>query len=521
MRNRHEVAAYLARHLSLALVAVVAVAAVIAPAGPVRAIDHILITEFAVSPTDGEFLEIHNPTANAVDLTHYFLSDLHWSGDAISSYWRVTDGALVMTDAARFDFLAQFPAGTSIASGQTIVISFGDDAAFSSFWSTGARVVKPDFELIQDGEFDGVPDMYDPGPDLIGMPYIGSAAGLSNGRDTINLFRWDGISDLVEDIDMVQWSDATNTFSTVSPNKTGVSVDGPDADDDASTYLPDTAPQGQDLASTATPAHEFGATVSRIDFEEGTETQTGGNGILGHDETSENYSDTWMPSTEPSIGSPGDFGPPTLLAAEAISATAVDLLFSRELDPATAGALANYSVAIIESPGGQLGVSSLRIEGVAFDADGETIHLDTAFQAPGALYEVRAAGLFSEDLTSPLAPGSRAFFRGFHDAPELRLEVPRRPYVPHLDGRYEITYVAPQGENILLRMFDHNGRELFTMAERAAPAGGLGVIFWDGRDDLRQKLSPGLYYLHLETPATNHETVAPVVIGVSSEETLR
>ncbi|MCP5116946.1 MAG: lamin tail domain-containing protein, partial [bacterium] len=37
------------------------------------AADHILITEFAVTPSDGEFIEIYNPTASAVDLSNYFL----------------------------------------------------------------------------------------------------------------------------------------------------------------------------------------------------------------------------------------------------------------------------------------------------------------------------------------------------------------------------------------------------------------------------------------------------------------
>ena len=38
----------------------------------VLAQDHLLISEFVVTPTAGEFIEIYNPTASAVDLTNYY-----------------------------------------------------------------------------------------------------------------------------------------------------------------------------------------------------------------------------------------------------------------------------------------------------------------------------------------------------------------------------------------------------------------------------------------------------------------
>jgi hypothetical protein len=184
------------------------------------------------------------------------------------------------------------------------VISTHDDEAFSDAWSMPGGPIVPDFELIQDGEGDGVPGMIDPGPDLVGVSYIQASAGLSNAREVIVLFFWDGSSDLVQDVDIVQWSNAGSDFFTVSPNKTGVTVDGPDADDVPTPYLPDTAPLDQDLAAFG--AHDFGFTVTRVDFAEGAETSAGGNGIAGHDETSEDYSQTWVPNTPPSIGSAGD-----------------------------------------------------------------------------------------------------------------------------------------------------------------------------------------------------------------------
>jgi hypothetical protein len=99
--------------------------------------------------------------------------------------------------------------------------------------------------------------------------------------------------------------------------------------------------------------------------------------------------------------------------------------------------------------------------------------------------------------------------------------VPHNPFVPHLDGQMEITYIAPQGEEVRLRVYDSVGREVFVMVHEEAPAGGVRTIRWDGRDDLRQELSPGLYLLHLEVSATGDRTVAPVVVATAAEGTLR
>lgn len=490
---------------------------------PAFAADHILITEFAVRPTEGEFIEIFNPTGNIVDLSQYFLSDYVLASDPLNNYWHVVDDGLQPDPAFPNDFLAHFPEGTTIAPGETIVISLGDDAAFSGNWSTAGVPVLPDFELRDDGTADGIPSLVDPGPDLIGEPFVLSSPGLSNDREVFVLFTWDFESDLVRDVDIVQWSNAGPNFNTLSPNKSGVIIDSAyDGDTVTSTYLPDTAPQGQDLASTATGGHDFGRTISRADFQEGTETQTGGNGLLGHDETSENYSDTWVPNTTHSIGSPGPFGPPTLTRAEALAATEVEVLFSRAVDPATAASKTNYNVLQIETPGGQIVSAALPVRSAVMGPSGTSVILGTDPQVPRALYEVTASSsILSLDLAEPLVGERRAFFRGANERAGVRLEVPHNPFVPHLDGQMEITYIAPQGEAVRLRVYDSVGREVFVMLDEEAPPGGVRTIRWDGRDDLRQELAPGLYLLHLEVSATGDRTVAPVVVAAAAEGTLR
>ena len=325
---------------------------------------------------------------------------------------------------------------------------------------------------------------------------------------------------VVQDVDIVQWSNAGPVFNTVSPVKTGVSVDGPDADVTPTPYLSD-SPQGeQDVASTGDNANDFGLTVSRVDFDEGNEVLTGGNGLTGHNETSENYSATWAENTQPSIGSPGEFGPPTLLSGAARSVDSIELEFSRTLDAGTAGLIASYSVLQILTHGGEPTNLPLAVRSAVLAADGRRVTLHTDDQVALALYEVRASGILSEDLGEAVAPGTRILLRGYNPGPGVRLEVPRRPFVPGLDGLLEIAYEAPQGKAVLLRVFDLAGRDLFVLADETAPPGGLRTLRWDGRDRLRQRLPAGVYALHLEV-AGGEGTVVPLVIGSPNKEALR
>ena len=38
-------------------------------------VDHVIFTEVVLTPSDGEYVEISNPTESAVDLTNYYLTD--------------------------------------------------------------------------------------------------------------------------------------------------------------------------------------------------------------------------------------------------------------------------------------------------------------------------------------------------------------------------------------------------------------------------------------------------------------
>src|SRR6056297_3610583 len=246
----------------------------LALAGPATA-DRLLLTEIVVTPTGGEFVEIFNPNADPVDLSDVYLTDATFAGGGVF-YYNIVTGA--NAGGGGFgDFHARFPDGAQSGAGefQTVAIA-GSEGFFAEYG------VQPDYELFEDGiAADPVPDMREA---LTGS--VNGQGGLTNSGEVVVLYFWDGASDLVTDLDYVLWGDKAEAV-----DKTGVSIDGPDADLLATAYQADTAITAQDVVSAG--AHLAGESFARVDFDEGTETTTGGNGVGGADETSENLSVTW------------------------------------------------------------------------------------------------------------------------------------------------------------------------------------------------------------------------------------
>ena len=235
----------------------------------------LLISEIAVTPTSGEFIEIYNPTAAAVDLSDVYLTDATFSGSG-TYYYNIVTGA--GAGGGGFgDFHARFPDGATIAAGEYQTVSIAEANEF--FLAYGSN---PTYELFEDGVgVDGNADMREALPGS-----INGQGGLTNGGELVVLYTWDGESDLVQDIDYAVWGDKDEAV-----DKTGVAIDGPDADATASSYLADTAIAAQDLISAG--AHAVVDSFQRVDFTEGVESQSGGNGVTGSNETSEDLSITW------------------------------------------------------------------------------------------------------------------------------------------------------------------------------------------------------------------------------------
>lgn len=271
-------------------------------------LEDLLITEVVVTPTAGEFIEIHNKGATAVDLTDVYLTDATFANGSVY-YYNLVTGSLSDAGGGGFaDFFARFPNGAMIAAGeyQTVALSGSDD--FFSTYGTN-----PTYELYEDGAgADAIPDMLEA---IAGS--INNQGGFSNGDEFATLIHWDGSTDLVQDLDYVVWGDKGEAV-----DKTGVAIDGPDADTTTTNYLNDTAINSQAVLNTNT--HGFGNSWQRIDLNEGTETQTGGNGFAGSDETSENLDVTFGEDT-PTPNAATNLTPP------------IDQFVINEIDAVSAG----------------------------------------------------------------------------------------------------------------------------------------------------------------------------------------
>lgn len=234
--------------------------------GPVAIPAGLLVSEVALAPTLGEFIEIVNPGDQAVDLTEYYLSDS-------PRYFQLPVGAPTVDPS---DFIVQFPAGSSIAAHGVVTVSLDTAANFQTTYGA------PPTFAIAGGTM--LP---------IAMP---TAATLTNGGEPIILFSWTR-GDLVRDVDIIVVG-APSTTNALA-DKSGMAIDGPDADTLASTYAADARTI---TAQASTPGS--GLSTKRIALEAGHEVQNGaGNGLAGDDETSEDTAQTWDTSfTAPTPG---------------------------------------------------------------------------------------------------------------------------------------------------------------------------------------------------------------------------
>jgi hypothetical protein len=240
--------------------------------------DHLILSEIKGSrySRNEQFIEIYNPTGATIALADVYLSD--------SPVYPRLPAIVAGNDAVTIeadDFVARFPANATLAPGEVAVMSLATPFAYG----------EEDFS-IQSGV---APVM---GEAFSGS--VGASAQLTEDHgEAVALFFWDGRSDLVIDVDLMIAGRGPMAGDALI-DKTGLAIDGPDADPTPTTYPTDgfTIP----LPLRATGPLE---TYQRIDVENG-EILEGGNGITGHDETTENISASW------DFLAPAPFEPPPI-----------------------------------------------------------------------------------------------------------------------------------------------------------------------------------------------------------------
>ena len=221
--------------------------------------DHIVFSEIVLTPSDGEYVEITNPTDNDIDMSDYYLTDATDTG-LEKVYHKIATGADYWSGLSS-DFICRFPSGYSLPAGSSIKVSLRDNDSYVSTYGESADLSLDD-------------DMLDA---VDGSSTKGTAAApkLHNTSETLVLFYWDGTSSMVKDVDYLLWGD--NSFAV---DKSGISG-----------YQSDTPVLSQSYMSV----HNTNEKLIRAESaSEGGETQSGGNGITGHDETSEPLSETWI-----------------------------------------------------------------------------------------------------------------------------------------------------------------------------------------------------------------------------------
>ena len=221
--------------------------------------DHIVFSEIVLTPSDGEYVEITNPTDNDIDMSDYYLTDATDTG-LEKVYHKIATGADYWSGLSS-DFICRFPSGYSLPAGSSIKVSLRDNDSYVSTYGESADLSLDD-------------DMLDA---VDGSSTKGTAAApkLHNTSETLVLFYWDGTSSTVKDVDYLLWGD--NSFAV---DKSGISG-----------YQSDTPVLSQSYMSVHNTNEKLIRTESAS---EGGETQSGGNGITGHDETSEPLSETWI-----------------------------------------------------------------------------------------------------------------------------------------------------------------------------------------------------------------------------------
>lgn len=243
--------------------------------GPVVEEGHLLITEVKSSTGTNEFIEIWNPTNRDINLSNYYLSDF---GD----YWRYPSVTAPLT-ATGADFVVRFPDGAMLRSKQVIVVS--------TRAATGPA--NASYALDLEAEQGAIKAFRNRLVQNTQLPNITDGQG-----EVVVLFYWDGMSDLVKDVDIVIAGTAPQNENALAAKQP---VDGPDPDTTATPYKPEAMQLGVMMEATS-PTTSY----KRITLESGAETQTGaGNGITGDDETSEQISRSWD-GAAPTAPTPGE-----------------------------------------------------------------------------------------------------------------------------------------------------------------------------------------------------------------------
>ena len=491
--------------------------------------DHLLLIRVITQPSPAESFSIYNPTDSPINLSNYYICDdeeyykMQTEGDMSPA----SNASGVTTEG----FTAKFP-DISIIPGDTLHIILNEN--FNEFY----------------GE-DFIPDITMYGSEINSMieTESGSISSTNNkieeSSELIILFKWDGNSDhLIEDVDYFIWG----AYQTPI-NKSGISTYQNDTPSDSQLYFESEA--------------EVYNAYSRIGKDEIGEVETGGNGITGHDETSESFRTSWEVIEFFVMGCTDSNAPNYNETAEIDDGSCfvplVDIL--------------NDEYDCIASSNGYCDSTPtcpvVRIRGMIVDYFDVTVyggpHAITVEDEEGFRVEATiwpsewdiANDNISNYLITPpynryliAAQGSVFEYEGekqllictpddffviesfdqegfFTEDESASVQISPAPFVllPSLGETLDFSYSFPNNSRVRVSIFDISGRFITSLVDKYYSNSGIVKRYedssaWDGRDQLGQIVSPGTYIMHMEVmnPVTGETQTdaAPIVVGVKN-----
>ena len=460
--------------------------------------DHLIFNRVCINPNEGEMIEIYNPTDEIIDLSNYYLSDQN------DYYMWVFDNSNLSNQ----DFLIKFPENTQIDPQNSLSITTQTSAIFETYYGH-----QPDISII-DTEFE--------------ISEIGSNPNLSNSQEMLVLFYWDGVSNVVKDVDYFLWGgNGQAVFKTIN--------EGYDYND---TSIEDQIFIRNYGTSTYSDSLYVRNSIDEID-----ENQNEGNGITGHDETSENLSASWTIQAYQNLVDfqdiiEGDYD----CGGDSIDGCPLGSADCPVVNPK--GVIVDYfDVTVFGGPHAITieDENGYRIE-LTIWPDNWDIANDSDYsmllEAPFNRFLVQAYGnVFEYDGEKQIQVCSSTDFQiiesydmeGIFEEGTFNIaNINPAPYVliASENERLDYSYSFPSNSRVIIRVFDISGRFITTLADKHYPSSGTirreeDKSSWNGKNHMGQVLPPGTYLMHME--ASNFQTgkttidVAPIVIGVRNK----
>ncbi len=454
--------------------------------------DHLIFKQIAIAPKAAEMVIIQNPTNAGINLGDYYITDAS-SGSQGKFYYNLPSFADYWSGGIS-DFIARFP-DMNIPAGGTLSLSMHSSDVYQNYYGEA-----PDLALFGDmlSAEEGV-NTISLGPNFNNIDML-------NTIEMFMLFHWDGSSATVEDVDYFLWGALDPSLAI---DKSGIPG-----------YADDTPVEEQHFMPTI----GDGMIYTRTGEEESAEATTGGNGITGHDETSEDFEASWNMVYNPGLVTPlaeifnEDHAVGDELIVQGLIVDFVDIRPSNGPQIITIQDADDYRLSL-----------TVWDWDVASSEIGYMVDNDNLSE-----YVIQVRGLldfYNGWQLTVAVPGDIIVYTVEHPEGQFvggdfsEADITPAPFVliPTLGERLDFSYSFPANSRVIVRVFDLSGRFISTLVDKYFENSGTVLrqesrSDWDGRDHLGGIVPPGTYLLHIE--ASNFQSgktttaSAPVVVGV-------